>query len=82
VRQTYGFVDVQRAFDCGWIPATVYLDGAEVKKCVRLDDRAGWVEAHVLDAEGNSQLNATNDGALVERRYGRVRFVPNTSWEP
>jgi hypothetical protein len=71
----YGYVDIDRAMSCGWLPAHVYLDGVDVSQdCRTLDDRAGWVELLERNEHGRPFLR---DGQLATvRRAGRVVYVP------
>ncbi len=72
-----GYMDVERCIREGWHPATVYCDGVEIEDCVRFDDRAGWVEYFVHDANDQYIISRPLDGIVTGRRYGCVQFVPN-----
>lgn len=52
--------------------ARVLVDGAEVKRCVTADDRAGYVLAIAEDADGQVRLNAKRDGIVHQQIRGHV----------
>lgn len=53
----------------------VLLDGVEVRRCVTVDTRRGFVLVFAMDAAGQAVLNARRTDVKMERRYGRVEIV-------
>lgn len=56
-------------------PVRIFLDGVEVKKCVTADDEHGFVIRHVLDGDGNVQIDPIDKTKVWEERVtGKVEI--------
>lgn len=63
----YGYLDVNRAFGLGLLPAKVLLDDVDVSKdCTACDD----IEGYVILKQGSAGRR------VYEKRVGRVVFTP------
>lgn len=79
----FGLLDAKDAYDLGYLPAKVLLDGEEVKGVTVVNDVDGWIEAYPKDETGerNPVLDDTGDGVKVERLYGDVVYIPANAVE-
>lgn len=81
---TFGLLDVDTAFNRGYLPAKVYLDGVEIDDPVVVNDIEGWVDCYVRDSKGNLIIDGLVNGLYDEdrsylrklRHYGVITFVP------
>lgn len=60
---------------CAGKTVHIFLDEIEQRSVITADEAQGFVERHVLDADGNSQVNPfKTDEVWVETVTGKVRI--------
>ncbi|HUH38726.1 MAG TPA: hypothetical protein VL027_12355 [Spongiibacteraceae bacterium] len=53
----------------------VFVDGREVRGCVTVDTKRGYVLAFEFDDEGSSTMNSRRDAVRMVQLRGRVEVV-------
>jgi hypothetical protein len=79
---SFGFLDVDRALQAGYLPAHVFLNGKEINDVVTLNDREGWVEILERDDRGHYIADHERMDAKRTLLRGAVLYVPHPNGVP